>query len=575
MGYAARVILLVAAALAYDPIPAAVGVSVSATGLDRLGGAIADVMPESFAIGSLGGELVCDEADPSATLTFAVEALDVLIHIDEITLVPSNDRIDVAMYGAIDSTETTLTASGSCPPLTDLLEECTVELGTTPIEAHFGLALTLTDGVVDATVDELTVTLGAIGNPVGGCTVASAIGTLLGQNPLALTALLQAQIDPALADLGPTIETSVEDGLAGLVIDTSFALGTASVGLSLEPTKIDIDEDGLTLVLGATVTQDGASDCVPAGEPPSSVTTLPVLDGNGPGDLDYDVAAVVSKAFVDQLLFAVYSAGGLCIDAGALGGLTLDTSLLGGAFGDDWNALFPVPQPVGLFVAPVAPPTIRFEEDGPPIRLDLNGLGLHSYSAVEGRESRIFSIAMEGEVGVSLDYAAGMLTPVLDIDPAKLDMQEMDHELIGPGFADGLSELLPTILGAALPADLLPSFALPSYNGIGVEAIWTLPAAGGEWLGVWVTLDTDDVTPIQLPGCEGGSIGCDGASTPDLGLETALGCSSEDGGCGDALGCASTDSGCGGGGCSTVPVRPVMFGLAMAGALWRRRRADA
>ncbi len=563
-------ILLAAAAFAYDPIPAAIGVAFSATGLDRLGGALADVMPESFTIGSLGGEMVCDEADPTATLTFAIDALDVLIHIDEITLVPSKDRLDVAMYGAIDSTETTLTATGSCPPLTDLAETCGIQLETTPIEAHFGLSLTLNAGVVDAAVDELTVTLGAIGNPVEGCTVASAIGTLLGQNPMALTDLLQAQIDPALADLGPTIETSLEDALGALVLETSFAIGTASVGLAIEPTAIDLDEDGLTLVLGATVTQDGSSDCAPEAVPPSGVTTLPVLDGNGPGDLDYDVAAVVSKAFVDQILFAVYASGGLCVDAGSLGGLSLDTSLLGAAFGDDWNALFPEPQPVSLFIQPIAPPTIRFEEDGAPIRLDLNALGLHSYSALAGRESRIFSLAMEGEVAVSLDYAAGLLTPALVVDPELLALHETDHELLGAGYAAGLGELLPTLLGAALPADLLPSLILPNYNGIGVEAMWALPAAGGEWLGIWVTLDTDDITPIALPGCEGGSIGCDGAAMPDLDLETALGCSSESGGCGDALGCATTDAGCGG--CTTVPVRPVIFGFALAGAVWRRRR---
>ena len=401
------VILLVAAALAYDPIESAVAVSVSAGGLDRLGGAVADVMPESFPIGSLGGELVCDETDPAATLTFAVDALDVLIHIDEITITPTEGRLDVALYGAIDSTPTLLTATGSCPPLTSLAETCDVELGTTPLEAHFGLSLALVDGTVDATVDELSVTLGAISNPVDGCTVASAIGTLLGQNPLALTDLLQAQIDPALADLGPTIESSVEDALGALTLDTTFAVGEAEVGLALNPTKIDIDEDGLVLVLGATVSQSGTSTCVPPAEAPSSLTNLPVLDGTGPAGLDYDIGALVSKTFADQVLFAVYSAGGLCIDASGLSGLSLDTSLLGSAFGPDWEALFPVSQPVGLLLAPVAPPTIRFEEDGAPVRLDLNGLALHTWSALNGREARIASLALDGEVGVDLPFADG------------------------------------------------------------------------------------------------------------------------------------------------------------------------
>jgi hypothetical protein len=573
------VLLLLAVAAAYEPVPEAIAVSVSGAGFDRLGRALADVMPESFSIGGLDTEFVCDEADPTAALALTIGALDVLIHFDQIELVPSRDRLDVALYGAIDSTPTTLTASGSCPPLTSLEEVCSVELGTTPIEAHFGLELSLIEGVVDATVDELTVTLGAIGNPVDGCTVASAIGTLLGQNPLALTDLLQSQIDPSLADLGPTIEAAVEDGLAGLVIDTSFALGEAEVGLSIEPTALELDSDGLVLVLGAQVSQAGSSDCVPEATPPYALPPLPVLDGNGPGDLAYDIGAVVNRTFVDQILFGVYASGGLCIDAGALGGITLDTSLLGAAFGDDWAALFPDAQPVDLLIAPTRPPTIRFEEDGPPVRLDLNGLGLQAFSELDGRSARIFAITLEGEVDIDVDLADGVLTPSLIIDPVLLDMTEVDHELLGPGYAAGLETFLPTILDAALPADLLPTFALPDFNGIGVEALWLLPAQAGDWLGAWLTLDVDHVRPIELAGCEGGSFGCDGDTGPELDLGTALGCSSEDGGCGgDALGCGG-DSGCGGdggcggsSGCATVPVRPVMFGFALLGALWRRRR---
>lgn len=572
MGYAVGVILLFGAALAYDPVPDAVGVSVSRAGLDRLGNALADVMPESFGIGSIGSELVCDEADPTAVLTLDIDALDVLIHIDEISIEPSVDRLDIALYGAIDSTPTTLSAAGSCPPLTDLVETCSVQLGTTPIEAHFGLTMTLTDGLVDATVDELSVTLGAITNPVDGCTVASAIGTLLGQNPLALTALLQEQIDPALADLGPTIEAAVEDGLAALTLETSFSVGTSEIALGIEPTELDIDEDGLTILLGATVSSPTPSACVAEAPAPSGDPPLPVLDGNGPGDLAYDIAAVVNKTFVDQILHAVYTSGGLCIDASALSGLTLDTALLGAAFGDDWAALFPEPQPVDLVIGPPAPPTIRFEEDGAPVRLDLNGLGLRTFSALDGRAAKIFSIAMNGEVAIDVTYADGVLAPVLDLDPTALGMHEEDHELLEPGYAHGLEDFLPTILDAALPADLLPTITLPTWNGLGVEAIWLLPAQGGDWLGIWVTLDTAHVTPIVLEGCEGGEIGCDGSSSlPDMDIGELLGCSGEGSGCdAESLGCGG-DSGCGGG-CTAVPVRPVMFGVAMLGALWRRRR---
>ena len=562
---------LVASVLAYDPIPEAVVVSVSAGGLDRVAGALAEVMPRGFAIGAISGEFTCDDADPTARLAFSIKALDVGIYIDELGIVPSEGRLDIAMYGSIDSTATTLTATGSCPPLTELAEECGIELATTPIEAHFGLSLSLTNGLVDATVDDVSVTLGAITNPVSDCTVASAIGTLLGQNPLALTELLQSQIDPSLTDLGPTLESAVEEGLAGLRIETALAMGEGEIGLAIAPTKIDVDEDGLELVLGATITPSVMSACVPPATAPSGVDTPPILDGEGPGDLEYDIAAIVSKPFVDQLLFAVYQVGGLCVDAGALGGIALDTSLFAPVFGDDWSALFPEPQPVGLFVVPSAPPSVRFEEDGAPIRLDLQGLGLAAFASLDAREARIFSIAMMGEVGLDLAVAAGVLTPSLLLDAEALDMQEVDHELL-PSYVDGLKTLLPSLLGSVVPDDLLPSFTLPAWRGIGVENIWFLPVQGGDWLGLWLTLDVDDVEPIESPGCEGGTLGCDGESSfEEIDLESLLGCSSEDGGCDAGLGCDDVSAGCGSG-CATVPVRPVMFSLACLGALARRRR---
>ena len=563
-------ILLCALAMAYEPVPEAVAVSFSAGGLDRLAGALADVLPQSFAIGALGGEFACDEADPSQTLVFDITGLDVLLHVDVFTITPTRGALDVALHGSIDSTATTLTATGACAPLTELDEVCNIQLQTTPFEAHFGLALSLEGGVVDATVEEIDFTLGAITNPVADCTVASAIGTLLGQDPMALTTLLQSQIDPSLVDLGPSIESSVEEALLGLVLESSFDVGTATVGLAIEPTELEIDEDGLTLVLGGVVYGGDPATCVSPAEAPAPTGSMPILDGEGPGDLSYDAAAVVSGTFVDQVLFAVYEAGGLCIDASTLSGVALDSSLFGTVFGDDWNTLFPEAVPVALYVQPAAPPTIRFEDDGAPVRLDLNGLGLRAFAVVDGRQARVFSIAMDGEVGVDLSFVDGALAPTLLLDADALGMREEEHELLPEGYASGLASLLPTLLEAALPADLLPSFSLPSWQGIGVEHIFFVPAGGDAWLGAWVVLAVDDVQPLEVAGCDGGSIGCDGESSGEFDVESLLGCSGDQG-CDGAAGC---DGGCSGdtGGCATLPVRPFMFGAALAVGVLRRRR---
>ena len=118
--------------------------------------------------------------------------------------------------------------------------------------------------------------------------------------------------------------------------------------------------------------------------------------------------------------------------------------------------------------------------------------------------------------------------------------------------------------------DLLPSFAVPTYQGLGLEGIWWQPDASGQWLGGYATLSVDQVEPIELPGCEGVSLGCDGGSV-NYDWQSALGCDGSSG-CGGS-GCESCSSGSA---CSTNRHKPnggsplpwIAVGLL---AWWRRR----
>lgn len=560
----ALMLLVAVVAHAYEPADAAVGVHVSAEGLDRLGQAVADVLPAAFPVGAMSGELACDDADPTQVLTWSLDAMTLDLDFQDVAIVPGDGVLDIAIYGALSSSATTLTARGSCAPLAELDETCAVELPTVALELHLPLAITYADGAFDATAGAIELSIAPITNPLDDCLVASAIGTLLGEDPRAITNLLVDAIAPSLADLGGTIEPALEDALGALVIETSLALGEGEVALTLAPSAFEIDADGLFVGLGAEVQPSAVSACVDAGIAPSGSGTWPTLDGLAPdGALVYDAGVVVNGAFVDQVLFAVYQSGALCIDLADLAGAPLDTSLFGPIFSDPWEALFPSAAPLRLVVRPLAPPTASYAEDGAPVRVNVDGLNIAAYAELDGREARIFGTTLEGSIGLDIALADGAISPGIVVDDA-LGFVEDDHELLPEGYSDGLAGFLPTILGSFLPE--LPTVAIPSWRGIGLGHIWWLPPEG--WLGGWAVLDVDDVDPIELSGCAGGSVGCDdgGLSTGDIDLGAELGCD-------DAGGCGGETSGCEGGtSCAHSPLGTRFpFLIALLIPLLRRR----
>ncbi len=558
--------LVTSPAHAYAPLEHAIGVHLSTEGLDRLGQAIADVMPVEFPVGALSGALACDDADPTQTLSWSLEPLTVDLDIQDVALVPSEGRLDLALYGALASSASSLVASGDCAPLVDLEERCTVELPTVAIEVHIPIYLRYSEGAFDAAVGAVSLVLPPITNPLDECLLADAIGTLIGLNPEAITALLADAITPSLDDLGPTIEAALENGLGALVMDTSLAMGDGEIALSIAPSTFTLNDAGLFIGLGATLSPTTVSDCVAAGVAPSADAAWPPLEGTAPDDaLEYDVGLVVATPFVDQLLTGVYQSGALCIDLADLGGAPLDTSLFVPIFGEPWEDLFPEAAAMTLAVRPAQAPTAAFASDGAALRIGLDGLGIRAYAPLDGREVRVFAVSLTGSIGVDLALESGTLTPTIVVDDA-LGFSEDDTELLPAGYAEGLAAFVPALLGSVLPE--LPTIAIPSWQGIGLGWIWWMP--DDDWLGGYAVLDIENVAPIELSGCAGGSVGCDGGglSTEGLDLGAELGCDSESGGCADSAGCA------GGTSCTATPLcvrgLPLLIGLLVP--IWRRKR---
>jgi hypothetical protein len=560
-----------------DPIDEAVAVHVSTAGFDQLGEAVARVMPEVITIEASSGALECAESDPTP-LDWSLDPVDVYLSIDEVGIDTTAGDIVISVYATLASSASALTVLGDCTVLTDLDETCGLELPTTAMNITMNVDITETDGVFDVTVTDPAFDISPVVNPLSDCTFASAVGTILGQDPELLSTLIASLVAPELDALGPSLEAPLEDALNGLQIDSSVDLLGTPLDISLYPSALTLDEQGLVLGLGAELVPGSVSDCVDssAGSDLAEVG-WPTLDGTAPDStLPYDAGIFLGVDFIDHALYTVWASGALCLDAGALaadfipGGL--NTDFLGALLGEDFEALFPEAQPITLLLSVPTPMRGAFDDDGAPVHVLVDDLTLDLYSEFEHRQTRIFQVQGKADIGLDVTIDENTLTTALVLDDPAVDFTESYHELIGPGFSDGLAALIGTLLTSLIPDDLLPSLALPDLLGVQIDALIWLPNSDQTWQGGFVSIDTSGVEPVELTGCSLDGVGCDGGDLGvELDLETLLGCSGD-----TSLGC--DDSTCATGGSRGLVTRAVRgrvalgaFVMAMLVGLRRRK----
>jgi hypothetical protein len=524
------------AALPGDPVDQAAALHVSADGLNRVAGGVAGILPAGLTIPSFDGEFACDPND-AVPLQFGLADLDVDLVVDSATLVPSDGRLDLDIdLGLIATADTAVT--GSCTFLLQNIDQaCDLSLGVpTPIDLtlHVGIALALDpDGTFDATVDDVSYDLAAIPNPLSNCAIANVFDSLMDPaltptGPFLITNLVRDALDPAIGDLATTLEAPLEDALAFLPLVTSLDLLGAPLDVELYASELTIDDSGLLIGLGATIDAPWDPTCVndgfdddgapiqPEGPDPAADTWPPV--GNtafDSGATPYDAAVLLNADFVDAALYTVWQAGLLCVDVPELSPLDITTDLLGTLFGADYQALYPETAEADLFLSSDAPPKASFSDDAV-LGLALKGLHLDTYSALEHRKARICRTDIDAVAALDADLADGTLALNLELDPSGWTFSEPTHDILPPGYADGLSSGLPTLIGGLLPTDLLPAIPLPAFQGIGVGDLVVEPTADGQWQGLFLTLDVNP-EPIVIEGCEGGcndSGGLDSTSSP-------------------------------------------------------------
>jgi len=561
-----------------DPVDEAIAVHLGSSGLDQLGEAVARVMPEQLRIDASSGQESCAESD-AVPLDWSLDQLDILLSIDHVAIDTTDGDIALTIYATMASTASELTVTGDCTVLTELDEVCDVELPTTAIQVSMGIEIVEIEGAFDVTVADPTVDISPLGNPLSDCTFASAIGTMLGQDPLLLSGLIESLVAPELDALGPTIEEPLEDALSQLQIETSLDLLGTTLDVEVYPTALTMDETGLVLGLGATVTPGAISDCV---DPSSGIELRdagwPAFGPTAPGSsLPYDAGLFVGADFLDQALFSVWASGALCLDAGALLGSTLPagltTDFLGALLGDEFTALFPESKPATLLISAPVPPRGGFDDDGAPLHILADSLTVDLYAELDHRQTRVFEVQGDADIGLDISLEDNTLVTGLVLEDPAVDFAETYHELIGPGYSEGLAALVGTLLSGLIPTDLLPSIAVPEILGARLDQLIWLPDEDAAWQGGFVLLDLSGVEPIELTGCSLDGFGCDGGDLGvELDLETILGCDTEAG-----LGCE--DSTCTTGASAAVGTRAargrLALLLALVGGLGLRRRRSS
>lgn len=526
---------------------------ITADGFDAVAQLIPALLPDSIPVGDIG-----DSRDGWTCLDsyeYSVTNLKVNLEVADAQITPQNGVLDLDITLNVSLNDSSdpfyLYTYAVC-----IGDTCDGNVDAFPVNIHTTIALEVVDDGMggkrlDATIGELKPEYPDLGDYIH--LESCAIGTIndvmdfFGLNLYDLIlGLVGGQLDSAIADFGPTIEETIEDAFASANIEQDIDVNGATLHVQLQPSDVEITPAGARVYMAGAMSGT-ASPCVAAYDPGGSPKTLsdPPEIGDAPSgiDGDYHVDLSISDDFANEALYALWRGGLLCYTLDENGPVSLDTSILNTLSGDAFVDIFPEGKPMTIVTRPMAAPVVNYSGSHD-LDVAIKQLGVDFYANLDGRDARIVGLDLDAPAGVDLDLngTTGDLGIIVDIDPTKVTPSVSYNELaaeandtIKDKFAGLFQTILDTLVGSLL--DSL-SFALPSFNGIGLERL-EVSAAGGQsdWLGLFAWVG-----------------------------EVTYGA---DGGCG---GCGGDSGSCSGGGCASSPAAPFGWATLLAFVLSRRRK---
>jgi len=541
-------------------------VDVTELGLAEVGGLAGVFVPANIAVPPLSqaDSFGCLFGFCAFAYDLSVRDLAADVQIDDLQLVPTTGALTMS------ATATVMVNSPSSPGVLDIAIELasaqiiddTCGVWTDPISLSMDIPLQLAlvadpngidvdgDGVIDTKFLDVTVDQSAVvwswdasGDDLNfqGCGVANTINdinTVLNFFNLddlydLIFNLVEPQIASVVDDFPATIEPLLEDAFAGLLIDQQIDLLGAPLDLTMWPQTLDLSSDGLRLELTSYV--DVPRDpCVADYGFTESLQTLGAPPGidHAMAPFPPHLAVLLDDDIVNQLLFAVWTGGALCIDLAdeslALP-LPLDTSLLELLAGDAFAHLFAETAPIGIVTDPRVPPEVDLG-GASDLNIVADPLGLTITAEVDHRRVRLMNIDVAADIGLDLDHdpVAGVLDVAIDLGAGSVVPKVTFNEFAPDATADieaAFTTLFDGLLGPLLGGLTsgvsfpLPALELGDTDSDGIpEALGVgsldLATAGDQsnWVGAYTTLSAqagggtgcDDKGGCDTSGCEGG-----------------------------------------------------------------------
>lgn len=531
-----------------DPVADAVAVDITPEGFDALAGLLPALLPP---------EMLFDDVYQGDTCLY-VEVFDLAlgVEISDAVFTPQTDRIDVWLDVIVSANgaSSPFELVSSNPAFICIPDWCQGYIEPFHVGVTTSMALEVVPGptgpVFDVEMTPLVLDNGLESHHIEFMTSWNYPCATGGLVPIILP-LLDGILGDALAGTEDDLELTIEDALAGLVIDLPLELGESVVNVSLVPSDFQSSPEGARLVLGGQIDAGEPAACMA----PWDTDTVLAIDGPLPGIAEFPpgidpsthVGLSISDEIIDQTLHAVWRSGLLCqrLEGELTEGLEITTGLLGALFGPTWDELFPETQPVLLTTTPRAAPMVS---PGPhDIDAVVPAFGLGVYAELEHRMARIVEVELDIEAGIDLpfDGVTGMAALALDLPTEGISVSVPFNEILTEQ-SDALASRVELNLGPLLAVGLSvlgdSSLKLPSMFEQGLTSLVFADAGPREdWLGAYVNLGP--VPYDDSVGCEGGcGDGCGGTGCEGTGCE-GTGC--EGGGCDPAAGCDA--AGCSGG----------------------------
>ncbi len=615
-GVGALLLLLTPTAHAQDVPPdptvidPALVLHVSADGLEAFGESIRNLMPTGIGVTGLEGTFDCSNAggdDDSATgdddsaagdddsaaleeLYYAVEDLRVHMSADEVTVVPSENRLDIIMGLTVWSDEVNLIVQGQC--MLSLDEACTFAIEPTPVVLQVGLQLALDNGNLQTQIDTFDLFHGDFGNPIStGCVLGDALETLGGLGVDLIGGVLDSVMEGQVEELASQIENILGGITAGLNYQGDLDVLDATLSINLQANSLEISETGMAIGVEASFGTPAYGSCVPqTGAYEPSTHDPPALTGILPGsDLPYHLGLLINQDTINQALYAAWQGGVLCLQVSSLTDLEITTDYLALIDEELVEDLWPTPQTLDLRIAADEPPQADLAS-GPQIdaalRLDIYGDELD-------RTTRFWANGIIARAGLEPALEEGALDLGLQFNPdTDLGITVAYNEWVPSTLPEGFAGLIPSLLDQFLDLETLAApFTLPSFYGIGLHDFEVIVQGDeDDYLGLYAWTAPQNVTALELGEVNLGGVGCGDTSeggevtVEGCGADSGLGCEGggaqgsgceggEDGGCGGCGGEEGSSDSCGGGGCSTARRgSPRLFFAVLLPALLALRR---